>query len=110
MRPGLSGPPWTGSPSSVNRPSTGPPGGCVSGGRRQGGRGMGRRRRLTEAEIDKALQAAKNSVSTEGLTITAEDEQLIKARLRREITDAEFIRLAKESAQAVKDGPPGPPA
>ncbi|MDQ7850405.1 MAG: antitoxin VbhA family protein [Armatimonadota bacterium] len=65
-------------------------------------------RRWTEAEIDAAIQAVRGTMAMEGFTITTEEEELIRARLRGDLTDAEFLRLARE--RAVKAGPSGPPA
>lgn len=58
-------------------------------------------RRLTEPEIDAAIRAARATLGMEGLTLTEEEEALIRSRLRREITRAEFLRLAKELAARV---------
>ncbi|WP_374713242.1 antitoxin VbhA family protein [Symbiobacterium terraclitae] len=55
-------------------------------------------RRPTEAEIQEAVEYARASLAMEGLPLTAEAEALIRARLGRQISDAEFLRRAKELA------------
>jgi hypothetical protein len=53
----------------------------------------------TDAQIEEAMAAAKVSLATEGFTLTTEDEQLLKAHCRGDISRAEFLRRAKEQAE-----------
>lgn len=62
-----------------------------------------RKIRYTEEQIDQAVKSVRGTMAMEGLTTTVEDEELIKAALRGDITDAEFLRLARERAAAVKE-------
>ena len=55
-------------------------------------------RRPTEQQVAAAIDAAKTSVEMEGLQVTPAQEQLIATRLRGEITDAKFLRRARELA------------
>lgn len=51
-----------------------------------------------QAQIERAIAAARASLAMEGLHLTAEDEALVRARLAGELTDAEFLRRARELA------------
>jgi len=44
------------------------------------------------------LDYAKHTLAIEGRTLTKEGEELIKRRLKEEITHDEFIQLAKDLA------------
>lgn len=58
-------------------------------------------RRPTEEQIDQAVSAVRGTMAMEGFTATEEEEQLIKAVLRGDITEAEFLRRARERAERV---------
>jgi hypothetical protein len=52
----------------------------------------------SEAEMLEALDRAKGSQRLEGIELSAEQEALVLRRLREEISEEEFIRLAVELA------------
>jgi len=55
-------------------------------------------RRPSEAQVTAAIRSARATLAMEGMHLTPEEEALIRARLTRTITDAEFLRRAKELA------------
>lgn len=54
--------------------------------------------RSSDAQIDDAIRNARATLAMEGLHLTEEEEALIRARLQGELTDPEFLRLARERA------------
>lgn len=50
-------------------------------------------------DVEAALKYAKHSLEIEGELITEQDEKLIRAYLKNEISHQEFIEKAKELAK-----------
>lgn len=59
-------------------------------------------KKLTDEEINVALKDATASVEMEGLETHKEMDEIIKKRLKKEISESEAIRLIKEFA--IKSG------
>lgn len=53
----------------------------------------------SEEEIEEAIRAVRGTVAMSGFQHTAEGEELIKRSLRQEISQEEFLRLARELAE-----------
>lgn len=52
----------------------------------------------TDADITRAMRSAKASLLVEGLYVTDQEEALVLSRIKGEISQAEFLRRAKEAA------------
>lgn len=59
--------------------------------------------RITEEQIDQAVKAVRGTMAMEGLAATQADEELIKARLRGDLSEADFLRVAHERALKVEE-------
>lgn len=55
-------------------------------------------KKRTDAQIEESMKRAKASLEIEGLIVTDEHTALVRKRLKGEITQEEFLRLAKERA------------
>jgi hypothetical protein len=51
---------------------------------------------INEAELEKNLNEAKASLAIENLYLTKNEDELVKARLRGDISHEEFIKRASE--------------
>jgi len=60
--------------------------------------GMKMKTRWSDSEIEQALKEAKASLAVEGLYTTSEEDELIRKKLRGEISHDEFLRRALELA------------
>lgn len=54
------------------------------------------------ADIDRAVRSAKASLQVEGITVTEQEEALVMARIKGEMTQSDFLRRAKEAALNVR--------
>lgn len=52
-----------------------------------------------EESYQKALRNAKASMEVSGFTITEEHMEMVRAKLKGEITEEEFLKLALEKAK-----------
>lgn len=52
----------------------------------------------SEERIQEMLDAAKGNLAIEGIYLSQEEEELIKSKIRGEITHEEFLKKAKELA------------
>ncbi|MED1854119.1 hypothetical protein HN020_16025 [Brevibacillus borstelensis] len=52
----------------------------------------------SDDQLEKALREVKASFAVEGIAITEEEEALVRAALKGEMTHEEFLRIAKERA------------
>ncbi|QQE76755.1 antitoxin VbhA family protein (plasmid) [Brevibacillus composti] len=56
----------------------------------------------SDEQLENSLRNAKASLAVEGMIVTDEDEKLIRAALKAEITHEEFLRIAMERASKAK--------
>lgn len=54
--------------------------------------------KYSDEQLEKALRNAKASAEVEGFVFTGEEDALVLAALKGEITHEEFLQIAKERA------------
>lgn len=54
--------------------------------------------KFSDEQLEKAMDEVKASFAVEGIIITEEEDALVRALMKGEITREEFLRIAKERA------------